>query len=263
MIAAWLRRGRALGAALWPIGLYLVAYDLAGRIPNHWRPAIHGDILARWDQWLGAGTLPHQYLSRSTSLPLDIAAAIPYTLHFVAPILFVWWLWRRGTVAVRAFAWSFLLANLGALLTQLCFPTAPPWFFERHSPIPPTYGILGDAAGLSRIDQWLGIDYFNHLYAMSRVVFGAFPSMHGAWPILMALHAQHYSNWLAGWILIYTGWMWWAAMYLHHHFLVDLLCGVLYVGLAYLAVRRWAWPYARFIITHVNTDGPRGEAIRH
>ncbi|MBI2343365.1 MAG: inositol phosphorylceramide synthase [Deltaproteobacteria bacterium] len=218
-----------------PILTYLLLYDLIRYIPTTLRPAIAVDTLYRWEVTLFGG-LPHEWLSHTLSPFLDILAAIPYNLHFYIPFIFLGVLWKKGRPLIAPFAMSFGLMNIAALVTQQSFPTASPWYYDLYQFAPASYDLPGDPAGLARVDALLGISYFTSLYRMSAIVFGAFPSMHGAWPLLMSAYAWRSFRRLRWVLLGYGGWMWWAALYLHHHYAIDLLGGALYAAVAFVIV---------------------------
>lgn len=226
------RGARALFANNWPILIYVLAYDAVRYIPDQFRPAIHTDILPQWEQRL-CGTVPGLFFAEHHALIFDLLAAIPYALHFLSPLVFILWLSRQPGHEQQHFAQAFTLLNIIALITQLLFPTAPPWYVEKYGTTIPNYSMVGDPAALARVDYFLGLNYFTNLFAQSRIVFGAYPSMHGAWPLLMAMIARRSSPLLALCLILYTAWMWWAALYLQHHYLVDLLSGALFAWIAY------------------------------
>ena len=220
-----------------PALVYVALYDLARYIPTSIRPPIHTEILARWE--LGVfGGFPHRWLGGHPSTFQDIFAAIPYQFHFIVPVVFVAFLWRRHRTRVLTFAWCYAVMNLAWMITAILFPTTPPWYFERFGFAPADYHMIGDAAALVRVDQLLGVSLFHNLYRQSTLVFAAFPSMHAAWPALIALFSRglvRQRTVVALWC--YTAWVWWAAMYLQHHYAVDLLGGLVYAVGAWYGVR--------------------------
>lgn len=90
------------------------------------------------------------------------------------------------------------------------------------------------------------VSLFQKLYGQSPIVFGSFPSLHAAWPIVITIFSPSFRfvKVVGG---IYTAIVWWAAMYLNHHFFVDLLGGAIFTAFAYVIAtqsiayleRRW------------------------
>jgi hypothetical protein len=83
----------------------------------------------------------------------------------------------------------------------------------------------GSAAGLARIDALFGGTGYQNTFFASPLVFGAFPSLHSAWATLEALFVSHFfpsaSRYAWGYAII----LYWATMYLAHHYLIDVVVG--------------------------------------
>lgn len=85
----------------------------------------------------------------------------------------------------------------------------------------------GSPAGLARIDQLFGLDLYTSNFVASPIVFGAFPSLHAGWATLEAMFLSHVFPKLRPFFIAYIMWIWWATMYLSHHYAVDLVGGSL------------------------------------
>ena len=142
-----------------------------------------------------------------------------------------------GTVPV--FARSFGYMNLIGVSIQLLFPCAPPWYENLYGLAPANYSIAGSPAGLARVDQLLGVDLYTSTFTASPMVFGAFPSLHSGSATIEALFMSHVFPQLQPLFIAYTMWLWWATMYLSHHYAVDLVGGSL----------RKSFPYVMLILT--------------
>lgn len=93
-------------------------------------------------------------------------------------------------------------------------------------------------AALSRVDKLFGIIFYQETYTtQNRIPFGSFPSLHAAWPSLIMfcfpIRGSHLFKVLA---VCYVCLIYWAAMYLQHHYVIDLLGGTLYAYLTYRMV---------------------------
>jgi hypothetical protein len=105
---------------------------------------------------------------------------------------------------------------------------------------PADYTMNGSPGGLERIDLLFGTDLYTSSFSASPVVFGAFPSLHAGWATLHALFLQHLFPNLRVALLAYVMWVWWATMYLTHHYFVDLIGGsCLAVTVFYIAERNF------------------------
>lgn len=136
-----------------------------------------------------------------------------------------------GTVPL--FARTFGYISMTAVFIQLIFPCSPPWYENLYGLAPADYSMQGNAAGLARIDKLFGIDLYTSGFKQSPVVFGAFPSLHAADSTLAALFMSHVFPKLKPLFVTYTLWMWWATMYLSHHYAVDLVSGGLLAAVAF------------------------------
>lgn len=85
--------------------------------------------------------------------------------------------------------------------------------------------MAGSPAGLARIDKLLGIDLYTSSFTASPLVFGAFPSLHAGSATTEALFMSHVFPTLRPFFIGYVFWIWWATMYLSHHYAVDLIGG--------------------------------------
>lgn len=92
---------------------------------------------------------------------------------------------------------------------------------------PANYSMAGSPAGLARIDKLFGLDMYTSNFTASPLVFGAFPSLHAGSATIEALFLSHVFPKLRPFFIGYTLWIWWATMYLSHHYAVDLVGGSL------------------------------------
>ncbi|EEY17471.1 aureobasidin A resistance protein [Verticillium alfalfae VaMs.102] len=93
---------------------------------------------------------------------------------------------------------------------------------------PTAYGMQGSPAGLARVDKILGVDmYTTKLHHGTPLTFGAFPSLHAADAVLEALFMIYCFPRFRAFFISYVAWIWWATMYLNHHYAVDLVGGSL------------------------------------
>jgi hypothetical protein len=109
-------------------------------------------------------------------------------------------------------------------------PTAAPWYGDQYGyPLPPgNYSMPGSAAGLVRVDAVLGTHIYANAFKASPLVFGAFPSLHGAFSCCCFLFVARYSRRGAYLLGFYVLWQWFSTMYLRHHWRIDLLGGLIY-----------------------------------
>lgn len=173
---------------------------------------------------------------------LDVFTWLSYgVIHFVSPFITALWLWLfapPGVVSV--FGWTFGIQNCLGIITHLSFPTAAPWYGDQYGyPLPPgDYSIPGSAAGLVRVDAVLGTHIYQDAFKASPLVFGAFPSLHGAFSCCCFFFIGRYSRRGAFILGFYVLWQWFSTMYLRHHWRIDLLGGLAYSAFAFMMFYR-------------------------
>lgn len=226
-----------------PFALFAALYDFLRIIPKGWAGPIHVAWPYRLESVLfgfdvdGVRTIPNEFFRLHHHPLLDLVCGLAYSLHMVVPIGFgiFAWVHEKDRGIARSFAWTFLLANLFAFATYIALPVAPPWYVEQYGLAPADWSTPASAAGLLNFDRLLGINYFRDMYAKSSWVFGAIPSMHAGLPLLVILFARKILK--KGMILLalFMAAVWFSAVYLRHHYLIDLVAGALYAIAAFLA----------------------------
>jgi membrane-associated phospholipid phosphatase len=216
-------------------------------IPVAWRPAVSVKILPSLEHVI-FGTSISSILSKYTHPVLDILAWIPYGVgHFILPLLvtialFLWTAPGSASAYARAFGWMSVLGVMIAIF----FPTTPPWYETLHGlDTPAEYGMGGSPAGLARIDALFGVDMYTTSFTTNPLPFGAFPSLHGGNAMLQALYLGHAFPRLRVFVGLYVCWIWWATMYLGHHYAVDLLGGGFIAIVFFFVSRRFFLPRAQ------------------
>lgn len=91
--------------------------------------------------------------------------------------------------------------------------------------LPADYSIPGSPAGLARIDELMHSHSYSSAFGASPLVFGAFPSLHAGSATVEALFMSHFFPKFKAFYWAYVGWLYWATMYLSHHYLVDAVAG--------------------------------------
>jgi inositol phosphorylceramide synthase catalytic subunit len=175
-----------------------------------------------------------EFIASQHTPALDLFFAVPYTVFVYVAAGTAIYLYWRDIAQMRRYVLSFALANFLAFACWLVFPAAPPWYVHAHGCVV-NLAAHPNPAGLARVDTLLGIQYFANFYGRAASVFGAMPSMHCAYPMIGLLVAFPSAS-LRSKLLHagYTLWMFVAALYLDHHWVLDGLVGYI---VAFSAVR--------------------------
>lgn len=184
-----------------------------------------------WPDWFRA----HQWLG------LDVYCAIPYGTFIYVSIAYAVYLYWTDPGALNRFAWAFMLVNFAGFATYHLVPAAPPWYFHAHGCAVDMSTHASEGPALARVDALLGIQYFHGFYGRSHDVFGAVPSLHVAYPMLIVLEGwrRHGIVGRSLSVLFFVS-MAFAAVYLDHHWVTDVLLGVTYTVSSFWVVR-WVW----------------------
>jgi len=111
---------------------------------------------------------------------------------------------------------------------------------------PAEYTMSGHPGGLARIDKLFGTNTYTKTFGGSPLVFGAFPSLHSGCAIIQALFISHVIPKSRPFVFGYVIWIWWACMYLTHHYMVDLVGGGFFAVVAFW----YAWDYLPSVNKH-------------
>src|SRR5262249_6722345 len=104
------------------------------------------------------------------------------------------------------------------------YPAAPPWYVSDHG-FSVDLTVRASPAGAIRFDHLIGFPLMQSFYGKSADVFGAIPSLHVVYPFLAMVYGWHlprFRKFAVGyWLLVCF-----SAVYLNHHYLLDLFVGL-------------------------------------
>ena len=122
------------------------------------------------------------------------------------------------------FIWVFVATNFIGFALYYIYPAAPPWYVSDHGFVI-DLSVRANAAGALRFDQIVGLPLMAGFYGKSADVFGAIPSLHVAYPFLAACYGFSLKKfrWVAVpyWLLVCF-----SAVYLNHHYVIDMIVGI-------------------------------------
>lgn len=209
-----------------PVFAWLLTFYTSRFIPVGWRPDISVVLLPTLESVLYGANIS-DLLTRFTHKLLDIFAWLPYgVIHFVFPFVVAAFLWLfRTKEALHLWGRAFGYMNLIGVIIQILLPCAPPWYELIYGLTPANYGMPGSPGGLARIDRLFHSNGYTVAFSNSPVVFGAFPSLHSACATMEALFISHFFPQCTKYIWTYAAVLYWATMYLTHHYLIDVVGG--------------------------------------
>ena len=242
---------RRLFIGLLPVGLVGLFYDAMRFVKNVGLSTSNVHLCDLRDaelRWFGLDdggvrvTLHDWFQPRATML-LDVVCAVPYGIFLMVVVGYAIFLFIRDFPAEQRFAWGFLALNIAGFATYHLYPAAPPWYFHQHGCTVDLGAASRAGPNLLRVDNLMGIHYFAGFYGRSSDVFGAVPSLHVAYPLLMITEGwRKHKTFGRALLALFYIWMCFAAVYLDHHWVIDIVLGSLYavvIAVASRHVMRW------------------------
>lgn len=226
---------RKLVVAILPFFLFGISYDWMNLLPNYEVNPVDTEGLYLTEKklfgvWVGSNLLtPNEFFALHISSTADLLAGLFYLCWVPLPIIFGLWLYfSKRYEAYIHFSLVFLFVNLIGFAVYYIHPAAPPWYIAQYGfeAIP---GTPGSVAGLAGFDNMTGLGIFNGLYARNANVFAAMPSLHSAYTLVAFMYAMKYKCGTAWRLLLFvvTIGIWWTAIYTSHHYILDVIGGIL------------------------------------
>ncbi|HMJ36253.1 MAG TPA: phosphatase PAP2 family protein [Baekduia sp.] len=256
-LRGWRSWGRMLLEWL-PLLALLVVYDYlrgAASVPAgqaHVSPQI--DV----DRWLGGGQVPTVWLQHHLYDPshlrwYDAGIWCTYLSHFFVIWIVAAVLWKVAHDRFGRYVSVVVLVTLMAFLTYWLYPAQPPWLAGELGEIPPVDKIVPTV--WDRLGVPVAADLFETGDGLVNRV-AAMPSLHAAYPAMLLLFFWTEGRWWRiGWST-YTLAMGFSLVYGGEHFVVDIVLGWLYAGIAFATVHV-AWPAVRHARVRPGDSGDR------
>ncbi|MBV8390221.1 MAG: inositol phosphorylceramide synthase [Mucilaginibacter sp.] len=213
--------------------VYWIIYDYMKAFPNYEYSAVHIADIYNFEKRLfgihfqGKLLTPNEYLRLNGTTFLDILTGIFYLCWIPVPMGFAVYLFFTRRRQFLLFLLTFVLVNFIGFIGYYTFPAAPPWYVQY-------YGFtfhqltMGNTAGLAKFDAYFHVSIFKSIYAKGSNVFAAMPSLHSSYPVIVLYYALKNklgkANIFFGIVMIG---IWFSAVYLSHHYILDVLAGIL------------------------------------
>jgi membrane-associated phospholipid phosphatase len=193
--------------------------------------------------WFGVGgrTPNELFLERQWDV-LDLVCGLAYLFYVAEYIFLAFVLFTRGwSHRAETFALCFLVVNVMGWITYFAYPAAPPWYVMEHGFGPARADAGMSAAAALRFDALVGADVFARIYGRGFTTFGALPSLHAAYPFIAAVLAFRMPElrWARIPAVLFFVLICLSAVYLQHHYVIDLVLGVVYAAAAVFLVAAW------------------------
>lgn len=244
VLSLWNDSSRRLALIGLPYLLYALVYDSMRWYADYIRsPIIHVKEPYEFDLRFFPihGMTPNEWLQKHTLAVLDLLCGLAYTPMFFigeSVLLSIWFVAKGRLRRAERFTWTFVISNFVGFACYYVYPAAPPWYVAAHG-FAVDMSVHASPAGALRFDHLIGIPLMQGFYGKSADVFGAIPSLHVVYPFLAMIYGWH----LRRFRLIavpYFLLVCFSAVYLDHHYLLDIFLG-LAVALLVMAAFRVAF----------------------
>lgn len=213
--------------------VYWIIYDYMKAFPNYAFNPVHIKSLYDLEKSIfgiaqGASILtPNEFWLQHSYTFVDVMTGIFYLCWIPVPLAFAAYLFFKDKGRFLEFSLTFLFVNLLGFVVYYLYPAAPPWYVQKFG-FDFIAATPGNTAGLVRFDQFFGINLFTSLYAKGSNVFAAMPSLHSAYPLIVTyIGFKCRLGWVNIIFVTITVGIWFAAVYTSHHYVLDVLAGIL------------------------------------
>lgn len=213
--------------------VYWIIFDYMKAFPNYNYSTVHIADLYNAEKHLfgihvdGNLLTPNEYLRANSKTAIDVVAGIFYLCWIPVPLAFAAYLFFKNRRHFLYFSLTFVLINFLGFVVYYLYPAAPPWYvqyngFVFHAKTP------GNTAGLARFDAYFNAGIFKSIYAKGSNVFAAMPSLHSSYPVAVLYYGlKNRVRWMNIFFVIVMLGIWFTAVYASHHYVLDVLAGIL------------------------------------
>ncbi len=214
-----------------------LSYDLMKYWPNYLFREVDISRLYFFEKSLfgittdGITQTPNEYLALVSNKFLDFLCGLIYLNWVPVPLAYAVYLYFKKREVYLDYGLAFLLVNFIGFAGYYIHPAAPPWYIELHG-FQFIADTSGNAAGLSRFDNLIGVPVFSAIYSKNSNVFAALPSLHCAYPVVMLYYGirnnhKGIRSVISVLMILFMAGIWFSAVYSWHHYVVDVILGVL------------------------------------
>lgn len=237
---------RKFALALTPWLVFACSYDGMRLLPNYEvNPIDTRGIYEAEKSLFGIGTaagtlIPGEWFNLHNCAFADFMAGFFYLCWVPVPLGFAIYLYLKGKREMYLrFSLAFLFVNLVGFVGYYIHPAAPPWYVIEHG-FTHVLNTPGSVAGLGRFDSLVGAPVFHSIYCNNSNVFAAVPSLHAAYMLVATIYAiiSRQSKLCIGIFAFICMGIWWTAVYSTHHYIIDVLLGILTTIVALLILER-------------------------
>jgi len=210
-----------------------IIYDLMKAYPNYLVnsvdviPVYHLEKMLFGIHEKGLILTPNEFCAINHTTFFDIISGFFYINWMPIPLALGFYFYCKDKKQFLHFSLTFLLTNVIGFCIYYIHPAAPPWYIAKYGSTI-HFHTGGSPAGLARFDEFLHINVFHSIYSRNSNVFAAMPSLHSAYPVIVLYYALKSKLGNINWFfLLFVFGIWFSAVYSGHHYIVDVIAGLL------------------------------------
>jgi len=221
-----------------PFAAIFLGWESMRGLADNLGATVHSDDVIAVERFFFFGRVPSEVLQAAFHKAgqvnlLDIGTTFLYAAHFAFPLVVAFIFWTLERRLFYRYLLALLLMSFAAFFCYLLIPVAPPRFAGSYG-----QPLAVEDIAQSTFSQLNFAQVTTWLYgAMPGNQVAAFPSLHAAYPLLAYLFAR--TRWPRA-SLIALAWsvaMWFSVVYLGHHYVIDVVAGILFAIGAYAALQ--------------------------
>jgi membrane-associated phospholipid phosphatase len=238
VVAVVLGRTRLFLRDWLPFAAIFLGWESMRGLADELGSTVHSTDVIAIERFFFAGKIPSEMLQAAFHVKgqvnlLDLATTFLYVAHFALPLVvaFIFWILERRLF--YRYLLALMLMSFAAFICYVLIPVAPPRFAGSFGP-----PLAVEDIARSTFTQLNFAPVTTWLYgSISGNPVAAFPSLHSAYPLLAFLFAR--GRWPRA-SLILLAWsaaIWFAVVYLGHHYVIDVAAGIVFALSAYRALQ--------------------------
>lgn len=214
--------------------VYWIIFDYMKAFPNYAFNSVHIEGLYKLEKHFfgiasadGSLLTPNEYWRIHGNSFLDVMGGIFYLMWIPVPLAFAGYLFFINRKQFLQFSLTFVLVNLIGFVIYYLYPAAPPWYIQYHGFVFEAH-TAGNTAGLAKFDHFFNTPVFKSIYSNSSNVFAAMPSLHSSYPVIVLYYGLKNKLGLMNvfFVIVMLG-IWFTAIYTSHHYVLDVLSGII------------------------------------
>jgi len=217
--------------------LLLLAYEYLRALIPKINPHVHYYFMAKFDALLFGGRLPTVWLQHVLYNPnylhwYDYLSTFLYSVFFAVPLSVALILWLVDREDFEGYVFGMVGLSYMAFFTYLVYPAAPPWLAAQQGIIPQVIHVTDVAS--AQFSPFISLPTV-YKYITPNLT-AAVPSLHAAYPFFIQMFIGKKYPKAVPFLYLYAAGVAFAVIYLGDHYFFDVVLGLVYAYLAYLAV---------------------------